>query len=68
MPQLLLRRIEQRNRQLFLHLFILLAKIGYPQLAALFFALSQVNNNGDDNRNCDNDGRDFGQKQAILSN
>lgn len=67
MPQLLLRPIEQRSRQLFLHLLILLAKIGYPQLAALFFALSQVNNNGDDNRNCDNDGRDFGQKQAILS-
>ena len=66
-PHLLLRTIKQRNRQLFPHLFVLLAEIGYPQFPALFLPLGQVNDEGGNNRNGDDNGRDFGQKQAILS-
>ena len=60
MPELLLRAIQQRHRQLFFHLLILLAKIRYPQLAALLLTLSQINDNGGDNRNGDDDSRSLG--------
>jgi hypothetical protein len=66
MPHFLLRTVSSAPPALPSSL-ILLAKIGYPQFAALFLALGQVDDNSGNNRNGDDNGRDFGQKQAILS-
>ena len=60
MPLLLLRAVQQRHRQRFLHLFIMLAKIGYPQLAALLLALSEVDDNSGNHRDGDDNRRDLG--------
>ena len=60
MPLLLLRAVQQGHRQRFLHLFIMLAKIRYPQLTALFLALGQVDDNSGNHRDSDDNGRDLG--------
>ena len=60
MPLLLLRAVQQRHRQRFLHLFVMLAKIGHPQFAALLLALSEVDDNSGNHRDGDDNRRDLG--------
>ena len=60
MPLFLLRAVKQRHRQRFLHLIVMLAKIGHPQFAALLLTLGQVDDNSGNHRDSDDNRRDLG--------